>query len=223
LAIGALASAVGVWIDKWIIWTSDYGEVTDIGLVHAPLYDAPMFIASLTVVPALAFFVTVLETTFFDHYRAYVHAIDNHATLRSIELQGEKLIAVTLRTLLAIVVIQAGLCMIVILATPAIVEGAGLQFQQVGILRMARAPVPFIFISSSAILIFLNATTIYAALQAMFVAFICIATISPPLRSRTLAAGYMVSCVIVGTASLVPLASDARIEFSIFVGSAIGK
>ena len=208
LAIGALASAVGVWIDKWIIWTSNYGEVTDIGLVHAPLYDAPMFIASLTVVPALALFVTVLETTFFDHYRAYAHAIDNHATLRSIELQGEKLIAVTLRTLLAIVVIQAGLCMIVILATPAIVEGAGLQFQQVGILRMGTLGglFQFIFISSSAILIFLNATTIYAALQAMFVAFICIATIiASRFDLETLAAGYMVSCVIVGTASLVPL------------------
>ncbi len=65
LALGALVATVAVWIDKWIMWASPIGERSQNGLWHAPTYDSAMFIAYLAIIPALALFVTTLETTFF--------------------------------------------------------------------------------------------------------------------------------------------------------------
>ena len=54
LAAGALFATAGVWVDKWVFWVSPEGQKVDGGLIHAPLYDSAMFIASLVIIPALA-------------------------------------------------------------------------------------------------------------------------------------------------------------------------
>ena len=85
LALGALVGTMGVWIDKWVVWGSAWGEQLDVGFVHAPLYDSAMFIASLVIIPALATFVTKLETDFFERYQQYYATISTHGTLDQIE------------------------------------------------------------------------------------------------------------------------------------------
>lgn len=224
LAIGALAGGLSVWIDKWIIWMSSYGERVDAGLIHAPLYDGPMFIASLTVVPALALFVTSLETTFFDRYRTYFQSIDNHATLKTIRRQAQILERETTRTLAGIMMVQTALCIIVVLTAAAIVEAVGLQFRQIGVLRMGTvgALFQYLFMSCSALLIFFDATRIYAVLQVIFLATLAGLTLAfSELEPSTLGAGYMVACITAGFASLFALMRVLRsIDFRVFVGSA---
>ncbi|MEA1832374.1 exopolysaccharide Pel transporter PelG [Methylobacterium durans] len=224
LAIGATAGAVSVWIDKWIIWTSGYGERVEAGLIHAPLYDGPMFIASLTVVPALALFVTSLETTFFDRYRAYFQAIDTHATLKNIRAQGRILERETTRTLANIMVVQTALCVIVVLTAPAIVEAVGLQFRQIGILRMGTvgALFQYLFMSCSALLIFFDATRVYATLQLIFLGSLAALTVLvSQFEPGSLGTGYMLACIVSGFASLFALLKVlGSIDYRVFVGSA---
>ena len=55
-----------------MVWAGAVEQmIHDMGLVHAPLYDSAMFIAYLAIIPALALFVTHVETSFFEKYRAY--------------------------------------------------------------------------------------------------------------------------------------------------------
>ncbi|KAB1070142.1 exopolysaccharide Pel transporter PelG [Methylobacterium planeticum] len=224
LAVGALAGSLSVWVDKWIIWMSGYGEPVEAGLIHAPIYDGPMFIASLTVVPALALFVTSLETTFFDRYQTYFHSIDNHATLKTIRRQAQILERETMRTLAGIMMVQTALCIIVVLTAPAIVEAVSLQFRQIGVLRMGTvgALFQYLFMSCSALLIFFDATRIYAALQVAFLASLAgLTLVFSHLEPGTLGAGYMVTCIAAGFASLLALMRVLRsIDFRVFVGSA---
>jgi uncharacterized membrane protein len=224
LAIGALAGGLSVWADKWIIWASGYGERVDAGLIHAPLYDGPMFIASLTVVPALALFVTSLETTFFDRYRTYFLSIDNHATLKTIRAQAEILERETIRTLAGIMVVQTALCIIVVLTAPAIVQAVGLEFRQIGTLRMGTvgALFQYLFMSCSALLIFFDATRIYAVLQLAFLISLAgLTLVLSRLGTSTLGAGYMAACIVAGFTSLFALLRVLKsIDFRVFVGSA---
>jgi uncharacterized membrane protein len=223
LAVGALAGSAGIWMDKWVAWSSEFGLATVVGLRHAPLYDAPIFISNLTVVPALALFVTALETTFLRQYRGFTAAIDGHATLWSIERHASELKQATSRTLAGIIFLQGVMCMILFLAAPNIVERSGLQFQQVEILRNGTiaALFQYIFISSSALLVFFNATRLYALLQIIFLLTVSTVTLATTgFGARYLAIGYMAASVAVGIAALLPLFFVVNtITFRVFVGS----
>lgn len=225
LAVGALASALGTWADKWIIWNGSFGERVSAGLVHAPLYDSPMFVASLTIIPALALFVTSLETGFFEGYHAYFRAIEQHATLRQIHGHVAAIEAETRRILTGIMTIQFALCVVAILTAPALVQTFQLQFQQIDILRMGStgALFHFLFIVCSTIVAFFDAILIYAALHVAFTLCLVLSTsLVASSQLEILALGYMSTCILLGLVSLVPFLHVLRtVNVRVFVGSAV--
>lgn len=79
--------ALSLWADKFVFWWGD--GVSGVGVVpHHPLYDACFYLAYATVVPALAVNLIHLETEFYEHYRGYYGAVEQHATLAEIRLRG---------------------------------------------------------------------------------------------------------------------------------------
>ena len=77
---------LGVWIDKWIFWfspsTSD--RVNDV-LRASIIYDLPIFLAYLSIIPGMASFLLRVETDFADKYTSYYKAVNGEATLSGIE------------------------------------------------------------------------------------------------------------------------------------------
>jgi uncharacterized membrane protein len=221
LALGALVAALAIWIDKWIMWVSPIAERAQNGLPHAPTYDSAMFIAYLAIIPALALFVTTLETTFFAEYRKYYGSIASHATLAHIRRNAGELALETLRSLTRIVVGQAALCAIVALAAPIIVTATGLHFQQIGILRMGAigAAFQFVFLACSSLLLFFARDRHYLCLQLLFL------LLQAGLTSGTIALGvefyglgYLVACLVCGLISFFTLESTMQdLEFLTFV------
>lgn len=226
LAVGACASAIGTWADKWIMWNGSFGERVSAGLIHAPLYDSPMFVASLTIIPALALFVTSLETSFFESYHAYFRAIEQHATLRRIAARVSAIESETRRTLISIMTIQVALCVVVLLMSPVLVQVFNLQFQQIDILRMGSvgALFHFLFIVCSTIVAFFDAVFLYAGLHVLFtLCLIASTSFFASSQMETLALGYMGTCILLGLLSLVPFLHVLRtVNFRVFVGSAVG-
>ncbi|MCB1505065.1 MAG: exopolysaccharide Pel transporter PelG [Hyphomicrobiaceae bacterium] len=223
LALGALAGTAAVWIDKWIFWFSPIGEVVVGGLVHAPLYDSAMFIASLVIIPALAVFVVQLETDFFERYQHYFSTIANHGTLRQIERARGRLAAFTLDQLVLVTVMQVGICAVLVLLAPLIVEFLSLQFQQISILRYGAlgAVFQFIFISSTSMLLFFDRRRLYLALQVLFLGLNAgLTLLSVHLGETYFGVGYFAACLI---ASFVAyLAADRtfdRLNFLTFLGN----
>lgn len=223
LALGALAATAGVWIDKWIFWFSSVGERVDAGLVHAPLYDSAMFIASLVVIPALAVFVVQLETTFFERYQRYFSTIETHGTLGQIERARQRLAAHTLDQLVLITVMQVGICAVLVLSAPMIVDALNLQYQQIAILRYGAlgAVFQFIFIAATSMLLFFDRRRLYLALQVAFLAMNAGFTgITVVLGETYFGVGYFAACLAASFAAY--FAADStfeRLNFLTFLGN----
>jgi polysaccharide biosynthesis protein PelG len=208
LALGGLISALALWIDKWIVWFGPAGETHSIGLVHAPIYDSAMFTACLVAVPALAMFVTHIETVFFEKYYAYFKAIREHATLRQIETIADSLSQTTFRAIVNITLIQAALCSMAVLISPAIIELADLQFRQIGILRlgMIAALFQFVFFACTSLLLFFERHTLYLMLQFVFlVTQAALTLITVKIGTTYYGVGNLVACVASGMLAVAAL------------------
>tara|TARA_R110002072_G_scaffold25443_2_gene84974 strand:+ start:34456 stop:35829 length:1374 start_codon:yes stop_codon:yes gene_type:complete len=85
LAVGFCYSA-GIWIDKAVFWWTDGVAIAPL-LQHHPLYDSSCFLAYLTIIPALALNLIVLETRFYERYRRFYASLTQGQPLEEIEWQ----------------------------------------------------------------------------------------------------------------------------------------
>ncbi|MDX2157313.1 MAG: exopolysaccharide Pel transporter PelG [Hyphomicrobiaceae bacterium] len=223
LALGAIAGTAGVWIDKWVLWFSDAGEVLGSGLRHAPLYDSAMFIASLGIIPALAAFVIRLETDFFDRYQRYYATIGGHGTYGQIEEARREMHVHTLENLSLVTLGQLGISAVLVLLAPVIIEALGLQFRQVSILRYGAlgAVFQFIFIACSAMLLFFDRRRTYLRVQILFLVSMAGATLATAvIGEEYYGVGYFAACVL--TAFVAYRLADrtfADLNYLTFIGN----
>lgn len=75
---------VAIWIDKFIVWFSGYGETAVKGLYYFQAYDVPIFIAYVFMIPGLGIFLTRVETDFYRAYRAFYRSILTRRNFRTI-------------------------------------------------------------------------------------------------------------------------------------------
>ncbi len=223
LALGALAGTAGVWIDKWVFWFSPVGESVKGGLVHAPLYDSAMFIASLVIIPSLASFVARLETDFFERYQRYYGSIKQHGTIQQIEAARQDLASHTLDTLVLITIAQVGMCAVLIMTAPLLVGALNLQFRQIAILRYGAlgAVFHFIFIAATSFLLFFDRRILYLALQCLFLTLNCgLAIVTVYLGEEYYGLGYFMACLISSMLAYILVTSTfTHLNFLTFIGN----
>ncbi len=83
---------LAIWIDKIIYWYTAGGE--RVGMLfysHFP-YDSAMFLAFLTIIPALAHFMVDVETNFYTKYKGFYGAIVNKGSLGAIKRQKHEML-----------------------------------------------------------------------------------------------------------------------------------
>jgi uncharacterized membrane protein len=221
LIVGATAAALGIWIDKVVVWSSRYGSPIEGGLVHAPLYDSPMFFASLTIIPSMALFSSALEQRFVPLYRHYFDGIARHDTLAEIERNSAALSRCTFDIFSRITLLQGAGVALMLLAAPAIVEFMQFRFYQLVILRWGCIGMALylLFVASASILVFFNRYAWFAFLHIGFVV-LCGALTYLGLDWGTdyLGFGFTVASLICGFVSIVVLDRTLReIEFITFI------
>ncbi|MEQ1653720.1 MAG: exopolysaccharide Pel transporter PelG [Hyphomicrobium sp.] len=223
LAAGTLFGTAGVWVDKWVFWFSREGQSVDGGLIHAPLYDSAMFIASLVIIPALAQFVVKLETDFFDRYQNYYGTIQDHGTIDQIERSRERLQRNSFETLALIAVAHVAIAVVMVLAAPAIIESLNLQFRQIAILRYGAlgSVFQFIFIAATSMVVFFDRRGWYCALQVLFFSLNMLLTmLTISWGEDYYGVGYFSASLI--SAALALLVADrtfARLNYLTFIGN----
>jgi len=74
-----------IWVDDIIIWFSRFGINPIEGFRFSVIYDMPMFLAYLTIIPSLSLFFLVVETTFYNKYRRFYVHIEKGAQLKELE------------------------------------------------------------------------------------------------------------------------------------------
>jgi len=84
---------LGVWIDKWIFWFSPSTSDSVNGVLRASIiYDMPIFIAYISIIPGMASFLLRIETDFVDKYKSYYTAVNGSSTLAEIKYQRDNMI-----------------------------------------------------------------------------------------------------------------------------------
>lgn len=82
----------GLWIDKLLFWMTPATSEPVIGPLRASvIYDLPIFIAYLSILPGMAVFLVKFETDFVEAYDRYFKAVREGATLQQIERYGRKM------------------------------------------------------------------------------------------------------------------------------------
>jgi uncharacterized membrane protein len=135
LAATSFCYNAAIWIDKWVMWLSPEREVEAGVLVSYPNYDSAMFLAYLSILPAMALFVLIVETSFFERYLAFFREIQRHGTwmrLRAAQIELMDSVGEGFRVL---VVLQGALSYLAILLAPALFAALGLSFAQLAMFR----------------------------------------------------------------------------------------
>lgn len=127
---------VGIWTDKFQFWVSAEGEWLDPRLRYAPIYDTPMFVSYMTVLPALVYFFLLVETDFFEKYQAYFVAIQKQEGLSALERRRRAIVESLRFSLKRVVTVQGIVTLLSILAAPWIIMMFRLDPMHLSVLRL---------------------------------------------------------------------------------------
>lgn len=145
---------LGVWVDKLIFWYFPGTGQAVIGPLHASvIYDFPIFLAYLTVIPGMAVFLVRIETDFVEYYSKFYDAVREGATLEYIERMRNHMVYHVQRGLFDIAKVQSITVLVTFVLGEALLEwlgistlylpllfidvvGAGLQVVMLGILNV---------------------------------------------------------------------------------------
>lgn len=135
LALVGLVANLAVWVDKWIMWFVPEREAVSGAMVIYSAYDSAMFVAYLTIMPALTLFTVNVETRFFERYQGFYRDIQEHATYDQIARNHRGIIQALLDSSRNLIILQGAVCALAIFLAPNIVGALGLHYQQIGMFR----------------------------------------------------------------------------------------
>lgn len=116
LAITGLLYNLAIWADKFIFWFNPQTSAVIISpLRGSELYDLPIFLAYLSIIPGMAVFLLRMETDFVEQYKKFYDAINEGASLKIILQIYEEMIITIRRGFIEIFKVQ-GMTIIILLA-----------------------------------------------------------------------------------------------------------
>jgi len=123
LGIAGFFYNLGAWSDKFVFWMHPLTGNQVIGKIHASVvYDLPIFIAYLSIIPGMAIFFYRLEADFAEKYERYFDAVVKDGTLGLIEHYRNEMVTTIRHAIREIVVYQGIVDILIFLAAPVIFE-----------------------------------------------------------------------------------------------------
>jgi uncharacterized membrane protein len=117
LALTGLIYNTGIWADKFLFWFNpDTSEKAEGFLRYSPIYDLPIFIAYLSIIPGMAVFLLRIETDFVEKYQEFYNAINESGTLDEIKRLKSNMIYAIKQAVYEILKVQ-GMTIIILIGT----------------------------------------------------------------------------------------------------------
>jgi polysaccharide biosynthesis protein PelG len=108
LIVIGLVSTLATWLDKLMFWLHPLTSHGVLGPLRASeVYDLPLFLAYLLIVPGMSVFLVRIETDYAEVHAAFFEAVEAGATLRRLESLHAELVQAARRALNAIFKAQA--------------------------------------------------------------------------------------------------------------------
>lgn len=115
LFLCGLVYNLAVWVDKLIFWFTTHTSEAIVGPLRASLiYDIPIFLAYLSIIPGMAVFLVRIETDFAEQHARYYAAVLGEANLNEVLTIKEEMVEAVRRGLYEIFKIQ-GITVVVLL------------------------------------------------------------------------------------------------------------
>jgi polysaccharide biosynthesis protein PelG len=136
MAIGLLYN-LGIWIDKFMFWYFPPTSEAVIGHLHASLiYDLPVFLSYLSIIPGMAVFLVRIETDFVEYYDRFYDAVRSGGSLEYIENMRDEMVYSIQQGLSEIGKIQALAVLVTFVAGPALLEALGISLLYLPLLHV---------------------------------------------------------------------------------------
>lgn len=127
MATGLLFN-LGAWVDKLMFWYyANTGQQIIGPLKASVIYDFPIFLSYLSVIPGMAVFLVRIETDFVEYYLKFYTAVREGSTLDYIERMRNQMVYHVRRGLFDIAKIQTITVLVVFVLGEALLKGIGIS------------------------------------------------------------------------------------------------
>lgn len=222
LAFTGLFYNLGIWIDKIMFWYNpDTGERI-VGLLnHSVIYDLPVFLAYLCIMPGMAVFLVRIETDFVDFYQKFYDSVREGGSLDYLNEIRDEMVYAVRQGIFEIMKIQGITVLIVFIAGPALLRWAGISELHLPLLyvQVVGASLQVVFLGLLNVFFYLDKRAIVLILTLAFVLLnVALTALSFHLGPAYYGYGYAVSlliCVLVAMQWLEHRLS--RLEYETFM------
>ncbi|MFZ5593448.1 MAG: exopolysaccharide Pel transporter PelG [Pseudomonadota bacterium] len=119
---------LGLWADKFVFWFNPLTSEPVVGPLRASIiYDLPIFLAYLSIVPGMAVFLVRMETDFSEQYDAFYKAVREGDTLAHIEGVKNNMVYTVRQGIYEIFKVQGLTVALLFLSGPLILEAIGIS------------------------------------------------------------------------------------------------
>jgi polysaccharide biosynthesis protein PelG len=127
LIFSGILFQMGVWVDKYCFWLSRTTSVPILESMRAsPIYDMPMFMAFVIMIPGLSVLFYEIEANFSRFYHRYYDAIRDGATMHEINKKQLELVAMARMCFFNISKVQSVIAVFACLFAPELLSAMGL-------------------------------------------------------------------------------------------------
>jgi len=181
LSATGLLYNVGIWIDKLIFWFTPSTSEPVLGPLRASIiYDLPIFLAYLSILPGMAVFLVRVETDFAEEYHGFFDAVRGGETLGEIRRRRDRLTLAVRRGVSEILKIQGITVLVLLLAGPRLLDYVGISrlHLQLFSIDLVGVAMQVLMLAVFNVLFYLDERRAVLSLSALFVATNVVLTIA---------------------------------------------
>jgi uncharacterized membrane protein len=119
---------LAIWSDKLVFWWNPETSENIIGPLRASIiYDIPIFLSYLSIVPGMSVFLVRMETDFVEHYDAFYGAVRSGDTLANLEALKDRMVLVVRQGIYEIFKVQGVTVIVLILCGSRLLDALGIS------------------------------------------------------------------------------------------------
>jgi uncharacterized membrane protein len=207
LSLTGLLYNVGIWIDKLIFWFTPSTSEPVLGPLRASIiYDLPIFLAYLSILPGMAVFLVRVETDFAEEYHGFFDAVRGGETLGEIRRRRDRLTLAVRRGVSEILKIQGITVLVLLLAGPRLLDYVGISrlHLQLFSIDLVGVAMQVLMLAVFNVLFYLDERRAVLSLSALFVASNVVLTIASQVAGPAFYGyGFALSTAVTSIAGLL--------------------
>jgi uncharacterized membrane protein len=171
LALTGFFYNLGVWIDKFCFWSNPLVSDPVVGPLRASLiYDIPIFLAYLSIVPGMAVFLVRVETDFAEAYDAFYGAVRSGDSLVNIQRLKGTLSGAARQGMADIFKVQGVTLLVLFLVGPRFLDLVGISplYQQLFFIDLAGVGTQVLMLAVFNVLFYLDQRGLVLGMSVMF-------------------------------------------------------